>query len=92
MNPVPAKPVVELIPGVHTSPETVRRTRELLTAMGKKAVEVKDSAGFVSNRVLMLTVNEAAYLVYEGWRAPPTSTRCSAAASGTPWARWRRPT
>ncbi|MCK1822855.1 3-hydroxyacyl-CoA dehydrogenase NAD-binding domain-containing protein [Streptomyces sp. XM83C] len=66
MNPVPAKPVVELIPGVHTSPETVRRTRELLTAMGKKAVEVKDSAGFVSNRVLMLTVNEAAYLVYEG--------------------------
>lgn len=66
MNPVPAKPVVELIPGVHTSPETVRRTRELLTGMGKKAVEVKDSAGFVSNRVLMLTVNEAAYLVYEG--------------------------
>ncbi|MFE0650163.1 3-hydroxyacyl-CoA dehydrogenase family protein [Streptomyces sp. NPDC059534] len=66
MNPVPAKPVVELIPGVHTSPETVQRTRDLLTGMGKKAVEVKDSAGFVSNRVLMLTVNEAAYLVHEG--------------------------
>ncbi|MER6033406.1 MULTISPECIES: 3-hydroxyacyl-CoA dehydrogenase NAD-binding domain-containing protein [unclassified Streptomyces] len=66
MNPVPAKPVVELIPGVHTSPETVERTRELLRGMGKKAVEVKDSAGFVSNRVLMLTVNEAAYLVHEG--------------------------
>ncbi|WP_353942641.1 3-hydroxyacyl-CoA dehydrogenase NAD-binding domain-containing protein [Streptomyces sp. HUAS MG91] len=66
MNPVPAKPVVELIPGVHTSQETVQRTRDLLTGMGKKAVEVKDSAGFVSNRVLMLTVNEAAYLVHEG--------------------------
>ncbi|MDG4785101.1 3-hydroxyacyl-CoA dehydrogenase NAD-binding domain-containing protein [Micromonospora sp. WMMD1102] len=66
MNPVPAKPVVELIPGVHTSAEALERTRELLTGMGKKAVQVKDSAGFVSNRVLMLTVNEAAYLVHEG--------------------------
>ncbi|WP_433697156.1 3-hydroxyacyl-CoA dehydrogenase family protein [Nocardiopsis sp. CA-288880] len=66
MNPVPMKPVVELIPGHHTSEETVRRTRELLTAMGKKAVDVKDACGFVSNRVLMLTVNEAAFLVHEG--------------------------
>jgi 3-hydroxybutyryl-CoA dehydrogenase len=66
MNPVPAKPAVELIPGFHTSPRTVDRTRQLLTAMGKKAIAVKDSCGFVSNRVLMLTVNEAAYLVYEG--------------------------
>jgi 3-hydroxybutyryl-CoA dehydrogenase len=66
MNPVPAKPAVELIPGVHTTPRTIAATRELLTAMGKKAIEVKDSCGFVSNRVLMLTVNEAAYLVHEG--------------------------
>ncbi|MDI5967116.1 3-hydroxyacyl-CoA dehydrogenase family protein [Streptantibioticus silvisoli] len=66
MNPVPAKPVVELIPGFHTSPRTVLRTRELLTGMGKRAVEVKDASGFISNRVLMLTVNEAAYLVHEG--------------------------
>jgi 3-hydroxybutyryl-CoA dehydrogenase len=66
MNPVPMKPAVELIPGYHTSEETIRRTRELLTTMGKKAIDVKDSCGFVSNRVLMLTVNEAAYLVHEG--------------------------
>ena len=66
MNPVPAKPVAELIPGFHTSPDTVQRTRDLLAGMGKKGVEVKDSSGFVSNRVLMLTVNEAAFLVYEG--------------------------
>ncbi|MGC4897461.1 3-hydroxyacyl-CoA dehydrogenase family protein [Micromonospora sp. DT31] len=66
MNPVPMKSAVELIPGHHTSPETVRRTRDILGAIGKKAIEVKDSAGFVSNRVLMLTVNEAAYLVHEG--------------------------
>jgi 3-hydroxybutyryl-CoA dehydrogenase len=66
MNPVPMKTVVELIPGYHTSGETIRDTRELLAAMGKTAIQVKDSCGFVSNRVLMLTVNEAAYLVYEG--------------------------
>jgi 3-hydroxyacyl-CoA dehydrogenase len=66
MNPVPAKPAVELIPGFHTSAQTVDRTRQMLAAMGKKAIDVKDACGFISNRVLMLTVNEAAYLVYEG--------------------------
>jgi 3-hydroxybutyryl-CoA dehydrogenase len=66
MNPVPAKPVVELIPGYHTSEQTLERTRELLDSMEKRAVQAKDASGFISNRVLMLTVNEAAYLVYEG--------------------------
>ncbi|MDT0267348.1 3-hydroxyacyl-CoA dehydrogenase NAD-binding domain-containing protein [Streptomyces sp. DSM 44915] len=66
MNPVPAKPVVELIPGFHTDERTVARTRELLTSMGKRWVDVKDASGFVSNRVLMLTVNEAAFLLHEG--------------------------
>ncbi|HEX6498628.1 MAG TPA: 3-hydroxyacyl-CoA dehydrogenase NAD-binding domain-containing protein [Micromonosporaceae bacterium] len=66
MNPVPAKPVVELIPGFHTSPETVQRTRDLLTGMGKTAVDVKDSCGFISNRLSHVFMNEAAYLVYEG--------------------------
>ncbi|GAA2065275.1 3-hydroxyacyl-CoA dehydrogenase family protein [Catenulispora yoronensis] len=66
MNPVPAKPAVEMIPGVHTSEQTIERTRAMLSAMGKRAIPVKDACGFVSNRVLMLTVNEAAYLVHEG--------------------------
>lgn len=66
MNPVPMKPAVELIPGHHTSPAALERVRELLASMGKKAIDVNDACGFVSNRVLMLTVNEAAYLVYEG--------------------------
>ncbi|HUR05477.1 MAG TPA: 3-hydroxyacyl-CoA dehydrogenase NAD-binding domain-containing protein [Nonomuraea sp.] len=66
MNPVPLKPVVELIPGYHTSAETLDRVRTLLKEMGKQPIQVKDACGFVSNRVLMLTVNEAAYLVYEG--------------------------
>jgi 3-hydroxybutyryl-CoA dehydrogenase len=66
MNPVPMKPAVELIPGVHTSAETVERTRQLLAAMGKHAVDVKDSCGFISNRLSHVFMNEAAYLVYEG--------------------------
>jgi 3-hydroxybutyryl-CoA dehydrogenase len=66
MNPVPMKKSVELIPGRLTSAATVRRTREFLDSLEKAAILVSDSCGFVSNRVLMLTVNEAAFLVYEG--------------------------
>jgi len=66
MNPVPKKPAVELIPGYHTSAETIERTKAMLAAMGKKAVELKDSCGFISNRLSHVLMNEAAYLVYEG--------------------------
>lgn len=66
MNPVPRKKTVELIRGHWTSPETLDATRELLAAMGKEWVDVSDAPGFVSNRVLMLTVNEAAFLVQDG--------------------------
>ncbi|MER6914838.1 3-hydroxyacyl-CoA dehydrogenase family protein [Streptomyces sp. NPDC000594] len=66
MNPVPMKPMVEVIQGHHTTEETLDTARTLLTQMGKECVVVQDSPGFVSNRVLMLTVNEAVYLVHEG--------------------------
>jgi 3-hydroxybutyryl-CoA dehydrogenase len=66
MNPVVLKMSVELIPGRLTSADTVQRTQAFLDSMGKEPIPVKDSCGFVSNRVLMLTVNEAAFLVYEG--------------------------
>ncbi|MEV4256667.1 3-hydroxyacyl-CoA dehydrogenase NAD-binding domain-containing protein [Spirillospora sp. NPDC049652] len=66
MNPVPMRPMVEVIRGHHTSDATVDRGRALLDALGKEAVVVADSPGFVTNRVLMLTVNEAAFLVQEG--------------------------
>lgn len=65
MNPAPMKPVVEVIRGFHTSDETVERTRGLLARAGKEAVVVNDSPGFVSNRVLMLTVNEAVFLLQD---------------------------
>ncbi|MFJ2189063.1 3-hydroxyacyl-CoA dehydrogenase family protein [Kitasatospora sp. NPDC087861] len=66
MNPVPLKPVVEMIRGHHTSAETVATARTLLAQLGKEGILVEDSPGFVTNRVLMLTVNEAVYLVHEG--------------------------
>ncbi|CAM3575621.1 3-hydroxyacyl-CoA dehydrogenase family protein [Kibdelosporangium persicum] len=66
MNPVPMKPACEFIPGYHTSEQTKDTVRALLESMGKKPIPVNDASGFVSNRVLMLTVNEAAFLVHEG--------------------------
>lgn len=65
MNPVPAKRMVEVIRGYHTSEETIESARELLARLGKDCIVVNDSPGFVSNRVLMLTVNEAIFLVHD---------------------------
>jgi 3-hydroxybutyryl-CoA dehydrogenase len=66
MNPVPQKPVVELIRGPETCAASLAVARALLARMGKEAVEVGDGPGFVGNRVLMLAVNEAVALVAEG--------------------------
>jgi 3-hydroxybutyryl-CoA dehydrogenase len=65
MNPVPLKPVVELIPSRHTSRATLASAQRLLTRLAKQWIIVKDSPGFVSNRVLMVTINEAVCLVHE---------------------------
>ncbi len=66
MNPVPLKPLVEVIRGHHTSAATIATAHAFLAQMGKKGVVVEDYPGFVSNRVLMLTVNEAIFLVQDG--------------------------
>ena len=66
MNPVPLKPMVEAIRGHHTSEETLATARQLLAQMGKDCIVVNDYPGFVSNRVLMLTINEAVFLVQDG--------------------------
>jgi len=57
--------MVEMIRGYHTSGETIATAKELLATMGKECVVVNDMPGFVSNRVLMLTVNEAVFLVQD---------------------------
>ncbi len=66
MNPVPQKDTVEVIRGYRTSEETLAIGRQFLAQMGKEGIVVNDAPGFVSNRVLMLTVNEAIFLVQDG--------------------------
>lgn len=70
MNPVPEKPTVEVIRGFHTSEAALTDAHELLASMGKRGIVVKDSPGFVSNRVLMLTLNEAIWLVADQVASP----------------------
>ncbi len=65
MNPVPLKPTVEMIRGHHTSERTLETAKAFLASMGKEAIVVNDMPGFVSNRVLMLTINEAIFLVQD---------------------------
>jgi 3-hydroxybutyryl-CoA dehydrogenase len=66
MNPAQLKPMVEVIRGTLTSEEVVQTTRDLLKAIGKECLVVEDSPGFVTNRVAMLSVNEAVCLLHEG--------------------------
>jgi 3-hydroxybutyryl-CoA dehydrogenase len=66
MNPVPVMQLVEVIRGLATSDETFDTVMTLCEAIGKTPVAVNDAPGFVSNRVLMPMINEAAFCVMEG--------------------------
>ncbi len=70
MNPVPLKDTSEVIRGYHTTDQTIETGLAFLAQMGKEGIVVNDLPGFVSNRVLMLTVNEAIYLVQDGVASP----------------------
>ena len=70
MNPVPLMTLVEVIRGIETSNETVAKTVDIAKELGKTPVEVNDSPGFVSNRVLMPMINEAVFCVMEGVATP----------------------
>lgn len=70
MNPVPMMVLVEVIRGLQTSEETFSTTMALCSKLGKNPVAVNDAPGFVSNRVLMPMINEAAYAVMEGVATP----------------------
>lgn len=65
-NPVPVMQLVEVIRGLSTSDDTTRTVVELASSMGKTPVEVQDYPGFVSNRLLIPMLNEAAYALMEG--------------------------
>jgi len=65
-NPVPVLKLVEVIRAVQTSDETAAAIVALARELGKEPAEARDFPGFVSNRILMPFVNEAAYALMEG--------------------------
>ena len=69
-NPATVMKLVEVIRAEQTSQETFDAVFELAKAMGKEPVEVKDSPGFVVNKILIPMINEAADLVYAGVASP----------------------
>lgn len=69
-NPVPVMKLVELVPGAETSAETVTAMKEYCSAIGKEAIVVKESPGFIVNRLLIPYINEAAIIYDQGVASP----------------------
>ena len=65
-NPVPVMALVELIRGLATSDATLDEARGLAVALGKSPIVVKNSPGFVVNRILCPMINEAVFALQEG--------------------------
>jgi 3-hydroxybutyryl-CoA dehydrogenase len=65
-NPVPLLQLVEVIRGVQTSDATAAAVRELTEQLGKSPIGVRNSPGFVVNRILVPMINEAFFVLYEG--------------------------
>jgi 3-hydroxybutyryl-CoA dehydrogenase len=69
-NPVPVLQLVEVIRAEDTSEETASAIVELARELGKTPAEARDFPGFVSNRILMPFINEAAYALQDGVAEP----------------------
>ena len=65
-NPVPLMALVELINGLQTSAATYAAVEELAKSIGKSPIKVKNSPGFVVNRMLCPMINEAVFVLGEG--------------------------
>ncbi|MEO6387931.1 MAG: 3-hydroxyacyl-CoA dehydrogenase NAD-binding domain-containing protein [Croceibacterium sp.] len=65
-NPVPLMALVEVIPGLATSPTTIERTRAFAESLGKDVVLSGDEPGFVVNRILLPMINEAVFVLAGG--------------------------
>ncbi|MBV1856315.1 3-hydroxyacyl-CoA dehydrogenase family protein [Catellatospora tritici] len=65
MNPVPMMDTVEVVSGHFTSEDTLNTAIGLLTELGKEGIVVQDAPGFITNRVLMVTINEAIFCVQD---------------------------
>ncbi|MEZ5736143.1 MAG: 3-hydroxyacyl-CoA dehydrogenase NAD-binding domain-containing protein [Novosphingobium sp.] len=65
-NPVPVMGLIEVIPGLATSPETLKRSRTYAESLGKEVVIAGDDPGFVVNRILVPMINEAIFVLGQG--------------------------
>ncbi len=75
-NPVAAMKLVEVVRGFQTSDATTAKVRALAEALGKVPIDVRDSPGFVVNRVVMPMINEAICALAEGVAAPAAIDEC----------------
>ncbi len=65
-NPVPVMQLIEVIPGIASSADTIARTRAFAESIGKEVVLAGDEPGFVVNRILLPLINEAAFVAGSG--------------------------
>jgi 3-hydroxybutyryl-CoA dehydrogenase len=70
MNPVPLMKLVEIVPALQSSDETIAQTVALAERLGKTTVKARDLPGFIVNRVLIPMLNEAVTALYEGLGTP----------------------
>jgi 3-hydroxybutyryl-CoA dehydrogenase len=70
-NPVPVMGLIEVIPGLATSKETVARTRAFAEGLAKQVVLAEDEPGFVVNRILLPMINEAVFVLGQGTASIP---------------------
>ena len=70
-NPVPVMGLIEVIPGLATSRETVARTRAFAEGLAKQVVLAEDEPGFVVNRILLPMINEAVFVLGQGTASIP---------------------
>ncbi len=83
-NPVPRMELVELAYAPETRPELRTRARDLCAALGKTAVEVPDTPGFVVNRLLFPYLFDAVALMDRTDMAPEDLDRCMTLGAGMP--------
>ena len=70
LNPVRPLPLVEIVPGIKTTRETIELSKSFIKSLGKDFIEAKDYPGFYLNRILYPLINEAIFLLYEGGAKP----------------------
>ncbi|HVP29948.1 MAG TPA: 3-hydroxyacyl-CoA dehydrogenase NAD-binding domain-containing protein [Myxococcota bacterium] len=75
-NPVPLMKLVEVVRGMRTTDATIAAVRGLAESLGKVPIDVKDSPGFVVNRVLFPMINEAAFALQQSVAEPDAIDEC----------------